>query len=135
MDSALPIGQPWGDAATPYEAIGGDAVVLELSNRFYDIVAETAPTLRAMLPKDDSVSRTKLYEFLSGWMGGPPLYAEKRGHPRLRMRHMPFEIAAAEVAEWLRCMNQALDDIGVDGRLRTYLDAQFVHSANWMRNR
>jgi len=135
METALPIGQPWGDEPTPYAAIGGEAAVLELSNRFYDIVDETAPTLRAMLPKDDSNSRTKLYEFLSGWMGGPPLYMEKRGHPRLRMRHMPYEISLAEVEEWLRCMSRALDECGVSGRLRTYLDEQFLRSAHWMRNR
>ena len=135
MESSVQVGQPWGDEPTPYDALGGDAAVLELSNRFYDIVDETAPTLRAMLPKDDSVSRTKLYEFLSGWMGGPPLYMEKRGHPRLRMRHMPFEISLTEVEEWLRCMNTAMDEVGVSGRLRTYLDEQFHRSAHWMRNR
>ena len=62
-----------------------------------DRVDASAPVLRAMLPKDDSVSRTKLYEFLSGWMGGPNLYIEKRGHPRLRMRHFPFAIGRDEV--------------------------------------
>jgi len=131
---ALPLGQPWGDGDTPYEAIGGDSVVRELCERFYDRVDDSAPTLRVMLPKDDSVSRVKLYEFLSGWMGGPPLYMEKRGHPRLRMRHMPFAIGEDEVGEWLRCMNEALDEMEVTGRLRTYLDAQFHRSANWMQN-
>ena len=131
----MPTGKPWGDAATPYDEIGGDAKVRELCEVFYDRVDASAPELRAMLPKDDSISRTKLYEFLSGWMGGPPLYMEKRGHPRLRMRHMPFEIGLHEVEEWLRCMAEALDELGVDGRLRTYLDDQFHRSAHWMRNR
>ncbi len=135
-DSAtLPTGRPWGTAATPYDALGGDARVRELSERFYDRVDATAPTLRSMLPRDDSGSRVKLYEFLSGWMGGPALYIEKRGHPRLRMRHQPFAIGLAEVQEWLRCMNEALDEMGVDGPLRTYLDNQFFRTAHWMRNR
>ena len=126
--------KPWGDSATPYEELGGDARVRELVDRFYDIVDASAPTLRAMLPKNDSTSRTKLYEFLSGWMGGPPLYIEKRGHPRLRMRHFPFAIGLAEVEEWLRCMGQAMDEAGIDGQLRVYLDEQFHRSAHWMRN-
>lgn len=133
--AAVPTGQPWGDAATPYEAIGGDTVVRSLVEHFYDRVDASAPTLRAMLPKDDTISRQKLYEFLSGWMGGPALYIEKRGHPRLRMRHFPFAIGLDEVHEWLRCMNEALDEVGVSGRLRTYLDEQFHRSAHWMRNR
>lgn len=132
---AVPTNRPWGDGATPYEAIGGDAVVRRLVETFYDRVDDSAPTLRAMLPKDDSVSRQKLYEFLSGWLGGPPLYIEKRGHPRLRMRHFPFAIGLEEVDEWLRCMNEALDEVGVTGQLRTYLDEQFHRSAHWMRNR
>lgn len=132
--ATLPTGQPWGDGATPYEAFGGDARVRELSERFYDRVDVSAPTLRAMLPKDDSVSRIKLYEFLSGWLGGPPLYIEKRGHPRLRQRHFPFAIGVAEVEEWLRCMNEALDEMEVIDRLRAYLDGQFHRSAHWMRN-
>lgn len=135
MSSTVPIGNPWGNCATPYDELGGDARVRELVDRFYDIVDASAPTLRAMLPKDDSGSRTKLYEFLSGWMGGPPLYIEKRGHPRLRMRHFPFAIGLTEVEEWLRCMGEAMDELEIEGRLRVYLDEQFHRSAHWMRNK
>ena len=88
-----------------------------------------------MLPRDDSGSRTKLYEFLSGWLGGPPLYVEKRGHPRLRMRHFRFAIGEDEVTEWLRCMGDALDETGVEGGLRSFLDEQFALSARHLRNR
>ena len=129
------IGRPWGEGATPYEAIGGDAAVRMLSDLFYDRIDATAPTLRAMLPRNDAGSREKLYEFLSGWMGGPDLYVAKRGHPRLRMRHFPFAIGEAEVEEWLRCMGEALDELGVSGPLRGFLDAQFHQSAHWMQNR
>lgn len=129
------VGRPWGDDATPYEALGGDAAVRALVDRFYDRVDATSSTLRAMLPRDDSGSRTKLYEFLSGWLGGPALYVEKRGHPRLRMRHFPFAIGDDEVAEWLRCMGEALDEGGVDGPLRSFLDEQFMLSARHLRNR
>ncbi len=125
----------WGDAATPYEGLGGDPGVRELADRFYDRIDATAPTLRAMLPKNDAISREKLYEFLSGWTGGPNLYVERRGHPRLRMRHFPFSIGREEVLEWLRCMSDALDEMGVDGPLREFLDVRFAHSAIWMQNR
>ncbi len=125
----------WGSAATPYEEIGGDGAVRNLVDGFYDRIDASAPTLRAMLPKDDSVSRQKLYEFLSGWMGGPNLYIEKRGHPALRMRHFPFAIGRDEVDEWLRCMTEALDEAGVKGSLRSFLDDRFSQSAHWMQNR
>src|SRR5690606_39284180 len=90
---------PWGDAATPSAELGGDAPVLDLVDAFYDIIEEESPVLRDMLPKNTSTSRQKLYEYLSGWLGGPPLYTEKRGHPRLRMRHLPFPIGPDERSE------------------------------------
>lgn len=129
------VGPPWGSHTTPYEAIGGDATVRDLVERFYDRIEATAPTLRAMLPRDDSTSRVKLYEFLSGWLGGPPRYIERRGHPRLRMRHFPFAIGDDEVAQWLRCMGEALDETGIEGELRRFLDQQFATSAAHLRNR
>ena len=138
METSVPVGQPWGDEATPYEAIGGDAAVRELSNRFYDIVEETAPTLRAMLPKDDSISRTKLYEFLSGWMGGPPLYMEKRGHPRLRMRHMPFTVGPLERDRWLLHRAAAVERVcaerSVPEDIAEEMMAYFVPAAEHLRN-
>ncbi len=126
---------PWGDAETPYEQIGGDDEVRALVEVFYDRVDASAPSLRAMLPVDDTVSRQKLYEFLSGWLGGPQLYMEKRGHPRLRMRHLPFPIGEPEVDEWLRCMDEALDERGVEGGLRSFLGDRLTQSAHHMRNR
>ena len=127
--------KPWGPAPTPYDALGGDEGVRRLADLFYDRIDDSAPTLRAMLPKNDAVSRQKLYEFLSGWTGGPNLYSERRGHPRLRMRHFPFAIGLDEVEEWLRCMGEALDAAQVAGPLRDFLDARFHQSAHWMRNR
>lgn len=127
-------GQEFGPQFTPYEALGGDAAVRRLVDAFYDHVRDDSPALRAMHPPDDSHSRQKLYEFLSGWLGGPPLYVEKHGHPRLRMRHMPFPIDQSAVDEWLACMNRAMDDCAVSGPLREFLVARFTHTANFMRN-
>jgi len=127
-------GKPWGRAATPYEEIGGEDAVRRLVETFYDRIDADSPELRAMLPRDDSGSRQKLYEFLSGWLGGPQLYIERRGHPKMRLRHLPFAIGPSEAEEWLRCMGDAMDDCGVDGALRHYLDVRFQQMALHMVN-
>jgi hemoglobin len=126
---------PWGDADTPFEELGGDARVRGLAWAFYDVVEQTSPVLRAMLPRDTTVSREKLYEFLSGWMGGPPLYWERRGHPALRMRHAPFAIDEFAAAEWVRCMREALERQSVEGDLRGFLERELGRVAVQLRNR
>ena len=126
---------PFGPENLPYDAIGGDLGVRGLVDSFYDRIRDDSHLLRDMHPPDDRESRDKLYEFLSGWLGGPQLYIEKRGHPRLRMRHMPFPITEEAVSEWLRCMAGAMDDRGITGDLRTFLEERFAHTANFMRNR
>ena len=127
--------RPWGDAATPYDEMGGEERVRALAEAFYDVIDEESPVLRAMLPRDTTGSRQKLFEFLSGWMGGPPLYWERRGHPRLRMRHAPFEIGADEAREWGRCMETAVDRLGVAGALRSFLVAELSRAALQLQNR
>lgn len=126
---------PWGSSTTPYEEIGGDRVVRSLVEKFYDIIEAESPHLRAMLPKDTSTSRQKLYEFLSGWLGGPPLYMERRGHPRLRLRHMPFDIGTPEAEEWMRCMRKSMASVGVEDRLASFLDRELGQAARGLRNR
>lgn len=125
---------PWGDAATPYEEIGGGDGVRHLSAAFYDVIEEESPTLRALLPASTVNTRKKFAMYLSGWLGGPPLYEERWGHPRLRMRHMPFRIATAEAEEWMRCMREAMDRVDVPRPLRTFLDERFGQLALHMRN-
>ena len=127
-------GNPWGAADTPYAEIGGEAAVRQLVEAFYDRIDGESPQLRAMLPRDDSGSRQKLFEFLSGWLGGPRLYIERRGHPKMRLRHMPFAIGTTEAEEWLRCMGAAMDDTEVTGPLRDYLDIRFRQMAIHMIN-
>ena len=73
--------------------------------------------------------------FLSGWTGGPQLYVEKFGHPRLRQRHLPFTIGEAERDQWMGCMMRAMDDVGVDDKLRQELTAAFWKTADFMRNK
>ncbi len=124
----------FGPERTPYDAIGGDTEVRALVDAFYDHVQSDSPHVRGMHPEDDTTSRQKLYEFLSGWLGGPPLYIERHGHPRLRMRHAPFPIDGKAVEEWLMCMSAAMDDRGIEGELRAFLDERFSHVAHFMKN-
>jgi hemoglobin len=124
----------FGPENLPYDAIGGADGVRALTDAFYDRVAQNE-TMARVHPEDLTESREKLFEFLSGWLGGPPLYMQKRGHPRLRMRHMPFPIDQHAVDEWLACMEGAMDDVGVAEPLRSFLRQRFTHTANFMRNR
>jgi hemoglobin len=125
---------PWGPFDTPFDALGGEAKIRSIVDRFYDIVDADAPVLRAMLPKDDSVSRDKLSAYLVEWTGGPELYTAERGHPRMRMRHAPFSIGPDEVATWLRCFAHSLDENGVEGEVRDFLDDRITALAHRMQN-
>ncbi len=125
----------FGPNHTPYEAIGGETGVRTLAEAFYDRIRDDSPLLREMHPPDDSESREKFFEFLSGWLGGPQLYIAKRGHPRLRMRHMPFPIDEEAVDAWLGCMDSAMTDCGIEDPLRSFLTERFTHTAMFMRNR
>lgn len=126
---------PWGEADTPYEEMGGEERVRALAEAFYDVIEEESPTLRAMLPANTANTRRKLFMYLTGWLGGPPLYEEKWGHPRLRMRHMPFPIGDPEAAEWMRCMRRAMDRTDVGEPLRSFLEERLEPLAQHMRNR
>lgn len=121
---------------TPFEWIGGDAKVRELVDRFYDLM-DLEPRyaeLRAAHGSELAHARDKLYWFLSGWLGGPSQYEDRYGHPRLRMRHMPFKIGIAERDQWLACMDQAMGEVGVPEELRARLRDSFYKTADWMRN-
>lgn len=122
--------------ATPYELIGGDAGVRRLVDRFYDLM-DTAPeaaTIRRLHAASLKASREKLYLYLTGWTGGPPVYVEKYGHPRLRARHLPFHISSRERDEWLWCMDRALDEQDIPGELRDFLRETLHRLADHMRN-
>jgi hemoglobin len=101
---------------------------------FYDRIEAESPTLRDMLPRDTSGSRQKLFEFLSGWLGGPNLYWERRGHPRLRMRHMPFRIGTPEADEWARCMDLAIDDAAIADPAGPWMAVRLREVAIGLRN-
>ncbi|MDB5947792.1 MAG: hypothetical protein JWQ33_2818, partial [Ramlibacter sp.] len=69
-----------------------------------------------------------------GWLGGPQHYTDRFGHPKLRLRHMPFSIGVVERDQWLACMDQAMGETGVDEKLRKRLQESFFQTADWMRN-
>ena len=120
-----------------YELIGGETGLRALVERFYDVMdsAPEAAQIRALHPKILKQSREKLFMFLSGWSGGPSLYIEKYGHPRLRQRHMPFPIGKAERDQWLWCIDKALAESPFDSQLIEYLKGRFAEIANSMQNR
>lgn len=122
--------------ATPYEALGGADGLRRLVDRFYELMDELpeAYAVRQLHPEDLSGSAESLFEFLSGWLGGPPLYAQKNGHPRLRMRHLPYRIGQRERDEWMLCMQEALMEQVQDARLRSALLHAFEGMADHMLN-
>ena len=122
---------------TPFDRIGGEAVVRRLVQRFYQLMDELpeAYAIRRLHPADLASSEQKLFEYLTGWLGGPPIYVGKYGHPRLRARHLPFPIAAAERDQWLMCMKQALEETVADAPVRERLYAALADLADHMVNR
>ena len=118
-----------------YTRLGGEPAVRALVDRFYQLM-DTLPEaqdLRRLHP-DLPRAADSLFKYLSGWFGGPPLYVQERGHPRLRMRHLPFAIGAAERDQWLLCMRQALAEQVADERLRAAVDNAFTGMAAHMIN-
>lgn len=121
---------------TPFAWMGAETKVKALAERFYDLMdLETGyAELRAVHGSDLDSAREKLFWFLCGWLGGPQHYTERFGHPRLRMRHMPFKIGILERDQWLACMGQAMQETGVPPELAERLNASFFKTADWMRN-
>lgn len=121
---------------TAYELLGGESAVRALVDRFYDLMDLEAgyAGLRAMHPGTLDGSRDKLHWFLCGWLGGPDHYVQRFGHPRLRARHLPFAIGIAERDQWVSCMRQAMQELGLDADLEQRLAQAFMDTADWMRN-
>jgi len=120
-----------------YEKMGGEEGVKALVARFYELM-DTLPevkTIRDMHPSDLCESKEKLFAFLSGWSGGPQLFMEKYGHPRLRMRHAPFAIGKDERDQWLLCMDTALKESNYSEDVKKFLSIKFSEIADFMRNK
>lgn len=103
-------GQP---AQSLYDAVGGEDTFRRLVGGFYERVRHD-PVLRPLYPESElAAAEERLFGFLVQYWGGPDTYSQQRGHPRLRLRHAPFAIGAAERDAWLRNMRAALDDVGL----------------------
>ncbi|MCX7147766.1 MAG: group II truncated hemoglobin [Sulfuritalea sp.] len=125
------------DITTPFSRIGGEPAVRRLVKRFYELM-DTLPEaygIRKLHAADLSSAEEKLFMFLCGWLGGPQLYVEKFGHPKLRARHLPFPIGSDEAEQWMLCMRQAMDEVITDEGLRASLDKSLNDLAYHMRNR
>jgi hemoglobin len=119
---------------TIYEAVGGEETFHRLVAAFYEGVAGDA-VLRPLYPEDLAESREHLALFLAQYFGGPPRYSEKRGHPRLRMRHLPFAIGPRERDAWLTHMERAVDAVGIASPSREIMLDYFRDAANFLVNR
>jgi len=122
---------------TPFDLVGGEQNVRKLVDRFYDLMDEDPDYfgIRQLHPASLAGSREKLFKFLMGWLGGPPLYEQEYGHPRLRARHLPYAIASAERDQWMACMVRAMNDVDLEESLRKRLAQSFFQTADWMRNK
>ncbi len=113
---------------TAYEAIGGDEVLARLVDAFYDRVAQH-PNLAPLFSADFTPIKEKQRLFLTQFLGGPPLYAEKHGPPMMRARHLPFPINQERARDWLSCMSGAMDDIGLAGPVRDWVFQRLTQTA------
>lgn len=121
----------------PYHVIGGEAAIHDLVERFY-FYMDTLPEargIRAIHQPDLASAKSKLFKFMSGWLGGPDLFVQEYGHPMLRRRHLPFAIGKSERDQWLLCMNKAIAEIPMDERLETNLKNALQELATHMINR
>ena len=100
---------------TPYDLAGGEPIVRKLADRFYDLMDKDTDFygIRKLHPATLDGAREKLFKFLMDWLGGPPLYEQEYGHPRLRARHLPFAIASKERDQWMTCIMRATVEVGL----------------------
>jgi hemoglobin len=121
---------------TVFARIGGKPAVVRLVDLFYqrmDSLPE-ATHIRTLHHADLTATKDVLIRYLGEWLGGPPLYSQTRGHPRLRMRHMPFRIGPAERDAWMTCMRGAVEVVVTDAMVREQLLTSFLKLADWFRN-
>jgi len=117
-----------------YQAVGGEQTFHRIVARFYALVAQDE-VLRPLYPEEElGLAEERLRMFLVQYWGGPHTYSDQRGHPRLRMRHVPFRIGPTERDAWLRCMRIAVDEAGLEEAHRAVLWNYLQMAANSMQN-
>ncbi len=131
---ALGYNQGMDDETTKiYDAVGGDQPFYDLVDAFYQGV-EAEPILRPLYPDDLTHSKEHMSLFLIQRFGGHTAYGDRRGHPRLRMRHVPFRIGPSERDAWLHCMFAAIAATPALTQFRDSLRRYFTESANFLVN-
>ncbi len=118
---------------TLYERMGGAPTIRRLVEAFYPRV-QADPEIGHLFPEEIRPVMEKQYLFLTQFFGGPPLYYEKHGHPMLRARHLPFPINERRGRAWLRCMAEALHEIGLEEPLRREVFDRLAFTAGHMIN-
>ena len=123
-------------AQTPFQLLGEQGI-RELASAFYEIMDSLpeAAGVRAMHAQDLAPMKEKLAEYLIGWMGGPPLYANKYGSVCMTEPHQPYHIGPEERDQWLLCMHRALAQTGASEELVEMLRIPLFRIADAIRNR
>jgi hemoglobin len=120
-------------ARTLYNLLGGMEPFQKIAAAFYARV-ETDDLLRPMYPEQLDAARERFALFLAQFFGGPADYSALRGHPRLRMRHLPFTIGQAERDRWLSHMLAAVDEVGISEPARSVMTQYFASASTFMIN-
>jgi len=122
---------------TQYEKLGGENGVRQLVSYFYEEMSSlpSAKKIREMHASNLSQVEKKLFMFLSGWLGGPTLFFDRYGPPRLRARHLSFAIGIEERDQWLLCMDMALNRMDIEKAMHDELMQAFFNTADFMRNK
>lgn len=116
-----------------YEALGGESAIRSLVDAFYPKVYQDAD-LSPLFVDDMEIIKHKQYLFLTQFTGGAPLYSEQYGPPRMRHRHLEFEVTPRRAKAWLRCMKEAMDEIGLEGYPRQWFYERLTQVAHYMVN-
>ncbi|WP_042356465.1 globin [Bacillus rubiinfantis] len=120
------------DQLTPFEVMG-EKTLYQLVDYFYDLVAQH-PDLAPIFPNDFTEIARKQKQFLTQYLGGPPLYTNEHGHPMMRARHLPHPVTPKRAKAWLSCMSQAMDQVGLTGAIRDEFYSRLYLTAQHMIN-
>jgi hemoglobin len=120
------------DEVTLFDRVGAANIQL-LVDRFYDLVFEH-PQISRLFKTDKEIIKEKQRLFLTQFFGGPAIYSEQHGHPRMRARHMPHPISEDDAMAWLSCMSAAITTLPIDDSLKDEMFRRLVPTAMFMVN-
>jgi len=120
-----------------YTRLGGEQVLRDFVENLYYFMDHFSAVerIRSMHPRDLTDTNQRLFMFLSGMLGGPPLYVEKFGQPFLRQKHMHLSIGNKERDQWLFCAENAANQLNIDASVRQNLMTEITKMANHLRNK